>query len=211
VSKRGAKSHGGQGSLVDPWIGYLIFLGIGLGTWQVSRPWRQTVLWLFLLVWFLLYCRVRPVKANFTWMNVGWGALIGAVIGLPLLAVAWKYLYSFAVQLFATNDARLLFYELVLFLAPVEELYFRGFVQREKGMAVSVALYTAAALIYFVPGLHIPALAVAIGAIAYGLLGFVYSYTYARHGLSAAIAGHLVFNLAAMVLPFLAQYVSKLT
>jgi hypothetical protein len=187
LSRRGAKPHGRQGSLVDPWISYLIFVGIGVGTWQVSRPWRQTILWLFLLVWFLLYSNIRPVKASFTWSNAGWGVLIGALIGLPLLAVTWKYLFSFAVQLFATNDARLLFYELCLFVAPVEELYFRGFVQREKGMVVSIVLYTIAALIYFVPGLQIPALAVVLSTVAYGLIGFVYSYTYARHGLSAAI------------------------
>jgi membrane protease YdiL (CAAX protease family) len=211
VTRRGAKPRGRQGSLVDPWISYLIFLGIGLGTWQVSRPWRQTILWLFLLAWFLLYCGIRPVKASFAWRNVGWGVLIGAVVGLPLLAVFWKYLFSFAVQLFATSDARLLFYELCLFVAPAEELYFRGFVQREKGMVAATVLYTMAALIYFVPGLQIPALAVALSTIVYGLLGFVYSYTYARHGLSAAIAGHFTFNLIAMVLPFLVQYITKLT
>lgn len=210
MSKSGRRRLKSQGPRVDPLISYLVFAGIGVGTWQMSRPWRQTLLWLVLLGAFLLYAEARPIRANFHLPNVGWGALIGAIVGAPLLAFAWVYLYGFAMQLFATQDVHLLLYQLCLLAAPVEELYFRGFVHRERGMYISVALYTGAALVYFLPGLHVPLLGLVVVTIAYALLGFVHSYLYARHGLSTAITSHLVINLVALVLPFFIEHVTGL-
>jgi len=210
VRRRTARQRSRQGSRVDPYISYLLLAGVGVGTWQMNRTWRQTLLWLLLLGAFLLYVEVRPVKPNYSLRSIGWGALLGAVVSVPLLLLAWRYLYGFVVQLFATDDARLLFYQLVLVGAPVEELYFRGLVQREKGMPLSIALYAAVALIYFVPGLHVPALAIVLITITYALTGSVYSYVYARHGLSAAVTSHAVFNLIALLLPFLLQYLARI-
>ncbi len=209
MSRRTPRRIAQQGPRVDPFVSYLLFIGIGVGTWQMSRPWRQTLLWFFLLAAFLLYVEIRPVKPSFTLSNVGWGALIGIVVSVPFLALAWVYLYGIAVQLFTTTDAHLLFYQLCLFAAPVEELYFRGFMQREKGMQLSAVLYALAALVYFVPGLNVPALALAVVTGAYVAFGLVYSYVYARHGLSAAVTSHFVVNVVTLVLPSLIRYISQ--
>ena len=209
MSRRTPRRSALHGPRVDPFVSYLLFVGIGVGTWQMSRPWRQTLLWLFLFAAFLLYGGIRPVKPNFSLSNVGWGALIGVVVSLPFLALAWIYLYGFAMQLFTTTDAHSLFHQVCLFAAPVEELYFRGFVQREKGMQLSVALYALAALVYFVPGLNVPALALAVVTGAYIAFGLVYSYVYARHGLSAAVTSHFAVNLVTLVLPSLVRYISQ--
>jgi len=201
-----------QGPRVDPYVSYLILAGIGVGTWQVGQPLRHTLLWLSLLVASLLYVEARPLKANYSLQNVGRGAAVGALFSVPLLIFAWRYLGGFAILSFhplenpesiaiSPTGVHLLFYQLCLLAAPVEELYFRGFVQRERGMGISVLLYACTALIYFVPGAHVQLVGVIIFVIGYALLGFVYSYAYARHGLSAAIASHVVVNLLVFVLP----------
>ena len=138
---------------------------------------------------------------GFRLRTVGWGALVGTVVSLPLLILLRTYLYRFVVQLFDTVDEHLLFHQLVILAAPVEELYLRGFVQRERGIGFSVLLSAGAALICFVPGLKIPFLAVVAITATYILLGFVHAYLYARHGLTTAISSHVTFNLLALVAP----------
>lgn len=189
------------GGRVDPFLSYFILVGIGFGTWKLGLEWRLTILWLGLLVAFLLYHEARPVKAQYTLANAGWGALIGTLVSLPLLIVGWKHLYGLAGELYGTQEALSLFYRLVPVCALGEELFFRGFVQRERGIATSVLLYAGMALVYFVPGMRVPIASTAQVVLGYALLGALYSYVYARHGLSAAISSHMVVNLFIWALP----------
>jgi membrane protease YdiL (CAAX protease family) len=88
----------------------------------------------------------------------------------------------------------------------VEALFFRGVVQREKGLWPSVLLYAAAGLVYFLPATwdeHLPTLGVLIGAM--GLLGFVYGYIRAMHGLMASLVCQALVHLVLLVVPSLVQ------
>ncbi|HUS69735.1 MAG TPA: hypothetical protein VM075_03025 [Anaerolineae bacterium] len=88
----------------------------------------------------------------------------------------------------------------------VEALFFRGLVQREKGLWPSVLLYAAAGLVYFLPGTwdeHLPILGVLIGGMA--LLGFVYGYIRAMHGLMASLLCQALAHLVLLVVPSLIQ------
>ncbi len=198
------------GARVNPYASYLLLVAIGLGTWKLGQSLRQTILWLVLLLAALLYVEVRPLRANLTSANLAWGALIGLVTSLPFMAFGWPLLPEFAGRIFGTSDPLLLFYQLVLVAAPLEELYFRGFVQRELGLPISVALYAAAALIYFMPisNMQLPAFALVVGL--YAIVGLVQSYVYRRFGLSAAIATHVAINLLILVLPTAIQSLSPL-
>lgn len=94
----------------------------------------------------------------------------------------------------------------MLFMPVVEALFFRGLVQREKGLWPSVLLYAAAGLVYFLPGTwdeHLPILGVLIGGMA--LLGFVYGYIRAMHGLMASLLCQALAHLVLLVVPSLIQ------
>ena len=198
------------GARVNPYVSYLLFVAVGVGTWKLEQSLRQTILWVVLLLAALLYVEVRPVRANFTLANVGWGTLIGLVASLPFVAFGWSMLGGFAARIFGTRDPLMLFYQLVLVAAPLEELYFRGFMQRELGLPISVALSAAAALIYFLPVPNMPVPALVLAAGVYAIVGFVQGYVYRRNGLSAAIASHVIINLLTLVLPAAALALSPL-
>ncbi|NLS76025.1 MAG: CPBP family intramembrane metalloprotease [Chloroflexi bacterium] len=198
------------GARVNPYISLLLLVAIGVGTWKLEQPLRQTVLWLALLLAALVYVEARPVRASFSWTNVGWGVLIGVVASVPFMAFGWSRLPEFVATILGTSDGLLLFYQLVLVAAPLEELYFRGFVQRELGLPISIALYALVALVFFlpVPGLRIGDLALVVGL--YAIIGLVQSYVYRRLGLSAAIASRVTINLLALVLPVAISSLSPL-
>jgi membrane protease YdiL (CAAX protease family) len=94
-----------------------------------------------------------------------------------------------------------LFQALTFVSAPIEELYFRGVLQRERGLLSAAVLYGLAGAVFFLPifrGFALILLAVMLGM---GLLGFVYGYVCNQYGLGASIACHALVNFVLLFLP----------
>jgi len=188
-------------SFLDPYFLGAVFLGVGLGTALLEQRPRLAVLWTTLLVLALAHRGQREVRIEFTLAGVGRGALLGLVISLPLLAFLSEQLRLFTERLFATRDTVFLFYQVCFVAAPVEELFFRGVVQAEKGLTAGLALYAGAALVYFLP--HAPILVALMTTVVMGSLGIAYAYVFDRHGLAASIACHVVVGLILQVTPLI--------
>jgi len=85
--------------------------------------------------------------------------------------------------------------------AVSEFVFFRGILQRERGIAITSALYGLAGVVFFLPiagRFFLVLLAVGVGM---GLLGLVYGYVYERYGLAAGMACHAVVNIALFFIP----------
>ncbi|MHB0858856.1 MAG: CPBP family intramembrane glutamic endopeptidase [Anaerolineae bacterium] len=195
MTKRARATH----PLQQPYLLFLIFVGVGLGTLLLGQAARLAVMWATLVILSLLYSGRQAVELDFSLSNVGRGALLGAVIGVPLLAFLPEPLRVFSERLYGTNNVVLLFYQVCFVAAPVEEYFFRGVIQGSLGPSVSIGLYAATALLLFVP--HAPVLAALIVFLAMGLLGIVYSNVRERHGLAATISCHIVVGFVLQVLP----------
>ena len=187
----------------DPYFAFLLFVGVGLGTWRLELQLRLTILWLTLLALVMVYAEERPMEAKYSLLNLGRGALVGLIVSAPLLLLAREFLNTTSARLYGTSDILLLFQRLVLLAAPIEELYFRGFVQRERGLVNGALLYGLASVVYFLPGRLGFWSVIALVALGMGLLGLAYGYIYQRYGLSASIACHMVANFVLLVLPSL--------
>jgi membrane protease YdiL (CAAX protease family) len=185
----------------DPYWTFLIFAVIGLGTLGVGMETRLLILWLVLLGIGLIYAERQAIAVQYGLLNLGRGAALGLAISLPLLLLARDALQTTSTRLFPLTSQAALFQSVVLLAAPVEELYFRGFVQRERGLVVAALLYGLGEGVLFLPGLGgFPVVLVAvIGTMA--LLGFVYGYVCQRYGLSASISCHATVNLVLLFLP----------
>jgi len=193
----------------DPYFAFLLFVGVGLGTWRVGLQPRLTVLWLALLALVMVYAEERPLEAKYSLLNLGGGALVGLIVSAPLVFLAREFLNTTSAELYKTSDILLLFQRLALLAAPIEELYFRGFVQRERGLVSGALLYGLASVVYFLPG-HLDLSVIAVVSLGTGLLGFVYGHIYQRYGLSASIACHMVANLVLLVIPLLLDQIAAM-
>jgi hypothetical protein len=170
--------------------------------WRIQTGLRQLLIWCFLLFAALLYIEVRPLKAAFTWRNVAWGGLIGLIVSVPALLFGVEELPTQARNFYGAQDVLLLLcYEAALAAVLVEELYFRGFVQRELGFWAAVGTYAGYGLVLLLPNGAFDLADVLQGASIYAALGFVQSYVYRRYGLSAALASRFVLAVVALLLP----------
>jgi membrane protease YdiL (CAAX protease family) len=190
-------------TILEPYLLFLIFVGIGLGTVMLTLPVRLALLWSTLALLSLLYRGRYAVEVGFSLPNVGRGALLGLVIALPVLAFLAGPLRAFMVRLYGTEDIVLLFYLVCFVSAPVEEFFFRGVIQDAKGSSVSTGLYAATALLLFLP--HTPLLVAFIMFVALGVLGIVYGYVREHYGLMAAIACHVVVGFILQIVPLLIE------
>lgn len=188
-------------SIEDPYLLFLIFVGIGVGTILLDPPVRLTLLWVTLAILTILYGGRQPVDVAFTLGNVARGALLGLIIAAPLLVFLSGQVRYFTERLYGTRNTLLLFYQICLVSAPIEEAFFRGVVQQHKGSSASIALYGVTALLYFSP--HVPLLATFIVFVAMGVLGIVYTSVYERYGLTASIASHVVIGFVLQMIPSL--------
>jgi len=185
----------------EPYLLFLVFAGIALGTVLLQQAPRFALLWVTLVLLSLIYRSKHEVEVGFTLPGVGRGALLGLVISVPLLAFLSEQLRAFSERLYGTQDIVLLLYQVCFISAPLEEYFFRGIVQSQKGSSVSIALYAVTALLYFLP--HAPLLATFIVFVALGVLGIVYSYVREHYGLAASVACHVVVGFILQVLPSL--------
>jgi membrane protease YdiL (CAAX protease family) len=185
----------------DPYLTFLIFAVIGVGTLRLGMEAHLLILWLVLLGICLIYAERQVIAMQYGLVNLGRGAAVGLVISLPLLLLVRDALKTTSARLFPLASEAVLFQSLVLLAAPIEELYFRGFLQRERGLVVAALLYGLGEGIFFLPGLSgFPAVLIAV-VMATALLGFVYGYVCQRYGLSASISCHATVNLVLLFLP----------
>lgn len=198
-AKRGRKRY----SLAnfDPYLTFLIFAVVGLGTLRLGGEARLLLLWLVLLGFCLKYADGKAIITQYGLVNLGRGAVVGLVISLPLLLLARDALKTTSARLFPLTSEAALFQTLVLLAAPIEGLYFRGFLQRERGLVIAALLYGLGQGVLFLPGLSgFPAVLAAV-VVAAALLGFVYGYVCQRYGLSASMSCHATVNLVLLFLP----------
>jgi membrane protease YdiL (CAAX protease family) len=188
-------------TLLEPYLLYLILVGIGLGTVLLGQGTRLALLWVVLTALCLFYRAHHEVALDYTLRAIGRGALLGAVIAIPLMAFLFEPLRLFTERLYGTRELTLIFYQACFVAAPLEEYFFRGIVQSSKGSSVSIGLYALTALLYYLP--HVPILAAFIVFVAMGLLGVVYSYVREHYGLAAAIACHVAVVFILLVAPAL--------
>jgi membrane protease YdiL (CAAX protease family) len=211
------KSKRGRGRKPDllanpnPYLTFLVFTVVGVGTLRIGMEARLLILWLVLLGFCLIYAERNYVVMQYGLLNLGRGAAVGLVISLPLLLWAKDALKTTSVRLFPVASQAALFQNLVLLAAPIEGLYFRGFLQRERGLVVAALLYGLGEGVLFLPGLTgFPVVLVTV-VVAAALLGFVYGYVCQRYGLSASISCHATVNLVLLFLPLaLGQWLSAI-
>lgn len=201
--RRRSKSRSSKSSRrdLDPYLAYLIFAGVGLGSLQVNPEVRLTLLWSTLLALSLIYAGWKPVTTRYSLANLGRGAIVGLIISLPFLLAAKGVLNASSTRLFPMPSQAALFQALTFVSAPVEELYFRGVLQRERGLPSAAVLYGLAGAVFFLPVFRSFALILLAVVLSMGLLGFVYGYVCNQYGLAASIACHAVVNFVLLFLP----------
>lgn len=200
--RRRSKSRSSKSSRdLDPYFAYLIFVGVGLGSLQVNPEVRLTLLWSTLLALSLIYAGRKPVAARYNLANLGRGAIVGLIISLPFLLAARSVLSDISIRLFPMPSQAALFQALTFVSAPIEELYFRGILQRERGLLSAAVLYGLAGAVFFLPLFRGLALILMAVIFSMGLLGFVYGYVCSQYRLGASIACHAVVNFVLLFLP----------
>ena len=186
---------------LDPYLAYLVFAAVGVGTYRVGQDGRLVLLWVVLLGASLIYADRRPIAWQYALTRVGQGAAVGLVLSVPLVVLAAEPLRTAVARLYPLGNGTAMFQGLVLIAAPVEELFFRGVLRREHGFWAATGLYALAGVVFFVPELiGFPAvLAIVVAGMA--VLGVVYGYVALRYGLAASVACHAAVNLTLFILP----------
>jgi hypothetical protein len=187
-------------------LAFAIFAAVGVATWTLDQLLRLTLVWLVLFVCTLIYASGHRLQFSYGYSDLARGAVAGLLISLPVLLAARSLLLGTSQRLFPAESTLTLLWAVVLFMPAVEGLYFRGFLQREKGLWPSVLLYAGAGVVYFLPTTwdeHLPVLAVLVGGM--GLLGFVYGYVRAMYGLAASVTCQAAVHGVLFVVPLLTQ------
>ncbi len=210
AEKRSA-AHATAGSwVVNPYLSFALLCGIGVTTFRLNHSLRLTLLWSTLLVIVLLYAENRRLKANYSLLNLLRGALVGAVVALPFYLLAKNFFYATASRLYGVSDLQVLLERAVVLVPILEECYFRGVVQREKGLLHGALFFGLAQMLYFIPVAG--AFSFVLSAVTLGMivLGLLYGYLYQRYGLTASTACHVVVSFVLLVLPPLAGRISAM-
>ncbi len=198
------------GWALSPYLAFLLLAGIGLATFRVEHHLRLTVLWLVLLGLVLLYAEGGRLRGDYSLLNLMRGALVGMVVALPLYLFAKDFFYATASQLYGVTNLQVLL-ERAVFLVPIlEESFFRGIVQRERGLLDGALLFGLAQALYFLSVVDAFPLVIAAVVLGSVLLGLLYGYLYQRYGLTASIACHVAVNLVLFELPALVDWANKL-
>jgi len=193
---------------LNPHLGFLLLVGVGVASARLSHPVRLSLLWIVLLLVILLYAESGRLKSDYSLLSVGRGALFGMIVALPLYLFAKEFFHATASWLYGVEDLQVLLERAVFIVPLLEEAYFRGVVQRERGLVEGAVLFGLTQALYLVSAVDYFAViaAVVVGMILAGLL---YGYLYKRYGLTASIAGHATINLVLLVLPALAAKLAQ--
>jgi len=210
TDKRATASATAGSQVLNPYLSFALLCGIGVTTFRLDHSLRLTLLWLVLLAMVLLYAENRPLKAKYSLLNLVRGALLGAVVALPLYIFGRSFFYATASRLYGVSDLQVLL-ERAVFLVPLlEETYFRGIVQREKGLLLGALFFGLAQVLYFVPVATTFSLVLTAVAAGMAVFGLLYGYLYQRYGLTASVACHVMVNFILLVLPSLVARISTL-
>jgi membrane protease YdiL (CAAX protease family) len=213
-TKGRARRSASSGPLTGAWalnprLGFLLLVGVGLASVRLSHPLRLSLLWMVLLVLILLYAQSGRLKGDYSLLNVGRGALIGAVVALPFYLFARDFFYATASQLYSVVDLQVLLERAVFIVPLLEECYFRGVVQRERGLVEGAVLFGLTQALYFASAVDAYFAVIAAVVLGMVLAGLLYGYLYKRYGLTASIAGHVAVNFVLFVLPALATQIAR--
>ncbi len=202
--KRGGRRQGAL--LTDAYLAFVIFGAAGVATWRLDQLFRLTLMWLTLLGLTLVYGSAHKVQVAYKLSDLVRGVVAGLLIASPVVLLARDFLLATSQRLFPVNAPLTLFWGLVLIMPVLEALYFRGFLQREKGLLPAALLYAGTAALYFLPstaGAYLPILAALV--VGMGLLGFVYAYLYAMYGFAASLACQATAHFVLFILPLLSS------
>jgi len=193
----------------DPYFACLIFAAVGLGTLKLDTSPRLIILWTTLLGLWIAFREGQTMQVRYELAEIGRGVAIGLAMGVPLTLIAFRPLVTAIPILYISAEpapvvgasATTIFASLVLVAPLAEELFFRDVLQRERGFAITVALYAVAGIIFFLPtaGNFSAVLAAVSGASA--VLGILYSFLYEQYGLTVALASHTTINLVLLFVP----------
>lgn len=187
--------------LLDAYVLLLITGAVALGTVMLRPDLRLAIIWATLALGCVVYLSLQPIQADLSLSKVGRGALLGAVISLPILALLPDELRLFAERLFLSENPVTLFYHICFVAAPLQEIVFRGIVWEQKGQRAALILFLALIVLLFAP--HVPLVVTLILLLGYGLMAVVLGYVREQHGLAAAVACHVVAGLLLLVMPAL--------
>jgi len=217
VTKRRVGSTRGKSSsqrqerqfALDPLFSCLIVAGMGLGTVALGASSRLAILWTTLLVLWFVQREGQAFQIEYQFAEVGRGALIGLAVSVPLVLLAFRALATAIPILFVSVSqpslsgvgGTTIFVSLVL-LAPVAEgLFFHDVLQRHVGFWLTVGLYAAAGLVFFLPTAgQYPVVLIAVVGV-WSALGVMYGYFFERLGLAATLACHFTINLVLLFVP----------
>ena len=194
---------------LDPYFACLIFAGVALGTLSVQVTLRLTILWVTLLVLWLAYGEGKAFSGSYRYADVGRGVLIGLLIGIPTMALAFRALARAIPILYVgptlSSDLELtgsaVFAALVVLAPLAEELFFRDMLHKERGFWIATSLYAAAGVLLYLPTAgEYPAVLFAVSGAA-AVLGVVYGFLYERYGFATALSCHVTANLLLLCLP----------
>jgi len=194
---------------LNPRLGFFLLVGVGVASIRLSHPVRLTLLWLVLLVLILLYAESGRLKSNYSLLNLGRGALVGTVVALPFYLFAKDFFHATASWLYSVQDLQVLLERAVFIVPLLEEGYFRGVVQRERGLVEGAVLFGLAQAVYFVSAVGVFPAVIAVVVLVMFLAGLLYGYLYKRYGLAASIAGHTTVNLVLFVLPVVVSKIAQ--
>jgi membrane protease YdiL (CAAX protease family) len=200
VTKRKSRQKP-AGPYLEPYLAYLVFAAVGVGSYRLAQDVRLVLLWLVLLIVVLLHVEQHPVKLQYTLTQMGQGAVVGAVLSVPLLLLAWEPLQATVARLYPLGSDAMLFQGVVLVAVPIEGAFFRGILRREHGFWTATGLYGLSAAVFFLPIVSdFPVVLLTVMA-GMAMLGVVYGYVALRYGLAASLACQAVVNLGLFVAP----------
>ena len=204
---------------LDPYFACLIFGAVGLGTIKLGTSSRLVILWTTLLGLWLAFREGQPLQIQYQFSDIGRGAAIGLALGAPLMLLAFRTLATAIPILYVSTEpaaqagasGTMIFVSLVWVAPLAEELFFRDVLQRERGFWMSIGLYAAAGILFFLPTAGgFPAVLGAVSG-ATAVLGILYAFLYERYGLTVTLACHTTVNLILLYIPAIVSHLELFT
>lgn len=189
---------------------FLLYLAVVVGTFPLEATLRATILWSVLIALTLAHVAAQPLAMSYALTPIQRGALIGLACALPLAIVAQDFLIPLATLSLGVRSGALLFQRLIFIVAPLEELFYRGCVQRERGVVESTLYYTLGSVAFYWPLMQDYWRVTAALAIGHALFGGLFAFIAKRYGVSAAIACHTACNFCLFIAPSLVRELGRL-
>jgi membrane protease YdiL (CAAX protease family) len=182
-------------------LALIVLLAVGLVTWQLDTRVRLTLMWLVEIVVLCAAIGRKSLNLNYRPGDVGRGALIGTLPALLILFLGGGLMRSVAGNLYPGSDTAAVFQQAVLIAAPVEELFFRGFVQGRWNAWAGAISYAVLGVLCFLPTTLAFPLVLLLVALVWTGMGFLFTFVCQRYGLAAAVVAHACAATFLLVVP----------